>query len=156
VYGDARNTMAGVLPLSKEEQKKKAKLDKGFTRLELRYLRISSQDRPPSSTDPGSTADSAQNLTELFKTGLGSMVELLSNNRRLKEESKFSHGIMGDLVEAMLPNEVHPDVKKTMERWSTIHERSEKGIKEGLDKNVEIVRGFPVLGELACSKAQQE
>jgi hypothetical protein len=69
VYGDARNTMAGVLPLSKKEQKKKAKLDKGFTRLELRYLRISSQDRPPSSTDPGSTADSAQNLTELFKTG---------------------------------------------------------------------------------------
>jgi hypothetical protein len=33
VYGDARNTMAGVLPLSKEEQKKKAKLDKGFTGL---------------------------------------------------------------------------------------------------------------------------
>jgi hypothetical protein len=34
------------------------------------------------------------------------MVELLSNKRRLKEESEFVHGIMGDLVKVMIPNEV--------------------------------------------------
>jgi hypothetical protein len=81
LYGDARNTLAGALPLTKEEQKKMPKLDKEFLPriaseirdfriTELRDLRVSwNHDHPPSSTNPGSAEDKMERLSELLKAG---------------------------------------------------------------------------------------